>query len=215
MSRDRENRQRYLNDHFRYDHPFNRQYDQTVREQRQYVDLQPAITPQAGRLLAFLIRLMNAKRVLELGTSIGYSAHWLASALETTDGKLITVDNHPRTVKEAKTRFENSGLSDRIELIQSDVEKVIPTLARPFDLIFVDCGKAFYPSILKELYPLLKVGGVLAVDDTLFALEPQAREGLVQKVEEFNRLLNEDPRFYSLMLDIGHGLTLAVKQELK
>ena len=195
----------------KYDNNFLSDFDKNSREQRQYKDLQPSVDPQSGHLLSFLVRLIGAKRVLEFGTSIGYSSIWLASALKESGGKLITVDNHPRTSIEAKQNFSSSGLDSFINFKNEDAQSVIEYVKPPFDLIFMDCGKSLYPKFLDKFHFLLRKGGVLAVDDTLFPVEVGVRENLVKYVEEFNLMLKNDSRFYCVTLDIGHGLTLAYK----
>jgi len=194
-----------------YDNAFLADFDKNSRKQREYVDLQPSVDPQSGHLLSFIVRLIGAKRVLELGTSIGYSAIWLASALKESGGELVTIDNHPRTSIEARENFKSSGLDGYINFINEDAEVAIDGLEPGFDLIFMDCGKALYPLLLDKFHSLLRVGGVLAVDDTLFPVEHGVRKSLTEKVDSFNQQLKSDCRFYSVVLDIGHGLTLAYK----
>lgn len=223
MDVDESDRLGYLMKLFEYDHPFNESYDSLTRESREYVDLQPAADPCSGRLLAFLVRLIGAKRVLELGTSIGYSAHWIAGALDVTDGELVTVDSHLRTGVEARRNFEGSGLAGRIRFINEDAVESLQKLKGEieadkrdgvdsrFNLIFMDCGKSLYPLLLDDFYLLLMDGGLLVVDDTLFPVERGVRSSLAEKVNQFNQFLKADRRFYSVVLNVGHGLTLAWK----
>ncbi len=217
---DFESRQDYLTSIFQYDHPFNENYDKVTREERQYVDLQPAVSPTTGRFLSFLVRLTQAKRVLEVGTSVGYSAHWIASALEQTGGKLVTVDNHERTAAEAKANFQKSGLQHRIEFYQEDATEFVRGLSRQigeegeglFDIVLMDCAKKLYLPLLDDFHTLLKVGGLLAYDDTLIAWEKETRPGITKKILEFNAAIAKDNRFYTVNLPIGHGLTLLYKK---
>lgn len=204
----------YLTSLFRYDFEFNRMYDETMRKEREGVDLQPAITPQAGKLLAFLLKGVNAKRVLEIGTGIGYSSHWLAGVLLRNGGKLVTVDSHHRTPQEAKKHFVESGVDGVVEMLHLEAERVLPSFPDgSFDFILQDGGKSFYLPLYDECYRLLKKGGIWAVDDVLFPFEEKARESQQEKIRLFNEKLAKDERYYTITLDIGHGLTLAIKEQ--
>lgn len=207
-------RQHYIDSLFRYDFEFNRLYDESLRQQREGVDLQPSITPQAGKLLALLIKSADVKLALEIGTGLGYSSHWLAGALKDQGGRLITIDNHHRTPAEAKRYLSSSGLSAAVEQLCLEAKEALVQFPdEQFDLIFQDGGKALYLPLYEECYRLLKVGGILAVDDVLFPFEEQARASQKEKVDRFNQRLAADERFYTVTLDIGHGLSLAIKEK--
>jgi predicted O-methyltransferase YrrM len=179
-------------------------------------DIQPFVEMEAARLISLLIRLTGAKKVLELGTGIAYSTIWLGEAVRETGGSLISVDNHLRTGVEAAENIRSAGLGGVVELISGNAEEVVPAMAGvapgSFDLIFQDCGKYLYPLLYENIYLLLKPGGLLITDDTLFSVTEGIRKGLGRYTDDYNAKLFSDPRYYSTLLPVGHGLAVSLKQ---
>lgn len=212
MDSNQQDKTHYINSLISYDCEFTAYYDK-IEKSRHYVDLQPAITKGAGKLLSLLVRLINAKQVLEIGTAVGYSSHWIVSGLQKTGGHLITIDNHQRTSKEALQNFENSKIDDYVEFINEDAQDVLPALASNyFDIVFLDCSKALYTPLYNQIYRILKKGGLFVIDDTLISFQSTVRDSLKKSVEFFNATLAKDGNYYSTVVDIGHGLTLAIKE---
>ncbi len=174
-------------------------------------DIQPSIEPEAGRFLGLLIRLTGAKRVLEIGSGVGYSALWLGEAVRETGGKVTTVDNHARTHKEVVGNIRESGLEEYVESILGDAKEVIPSLSPGWDIIFQDGGKYLYPFLYETTVSLLKKGGLLVADDTLFKVNKSVRRGLGEYTHQYNRMVFADKRFYSVILPVGHGMTISYK----
>ncbi|MBO7430820.1 MAG: class I SAM-dependent methyltransferase [Spirochaetia bacterium] len=177
-------------------------------------DIQAPVEPEIGRFLAFLVKMTGAKRVLELGTGVGNSAIWLAEALKEQDGMLYTVDNHPRTWTEACENIEKSGLKDTITMIHSDADEAVRMLREQnleFDIVFQDCAKYIYTVIYEDVAALVRKGGIIVADDTMFPVCQNIRENLGRHMDRYNRQIFADKRFFSTMLPIGHGMTLSWK----
>lgn len=193
--------------------PFFSEYEEKNRK-REYEDLQPAILSSVGALLSILIKATKSKRILEIGTSVGYSTHWLALAAKSSRGKVTTIDNHERTSVEAKSNFKKSKIERYINFIVDDCTLVLPKFkSNSFDFIFLDCSKAIYLNIYDDLARILRGGGILAVDDVLFSYLQNARESQKEKITAFNKRLFDDARFSTTTLDVGHGLTIAYKEK--
>ena len=178
-------------------------------------DIQAPVEPEIGRFLAFLVKMTGAKRVLELGTGVGNSAIWLAEALKEQDGMLYTVDNHPRTWAEACQNIEKSGLKDTITMIHSDADEAVRMLREQnleFDIVFQDCAKYIYTVIYEDVAALVRKGGIIVADDTMFPVCQNIRENLGRHMDRYNRQIFADKRFFSTMLPIGHGMTLSWKK---
>ena len=178
-------------------------------------DIQAPVEPEIGRFLAFLIRMTAAKKVLELGTGVGNSTIWLAEAVKEIGGNVTTVDNHPRTWKEACGNIEKSGLKDYVVMIHSDVDEATRLLKEEgavFDIIFQDCGKYTYTVIYEDVAALVRKGGIIVADDTLFPVCQGVRPNLGRHMDRYNRLVFADQRFFSTLLPVGHGLTLSWKK---
>jgi caffeoyl-CoA O-methyltransferase len=112
-----------------------------------------------GKVLYDIIVKNNYKKALEIGTSTGHSATWIAWALSKTGGKLITIEINERRHKEALANFEEAGLSDYIDARLADAHILVEELEGPFDFVFSDADKDWYTNYFKALAPKLTVGG--------------------------------------------------------
>ena len=175
-------------------------------------DVQPAVEPEIGGFLSLLVRLTSSKRVLELGTSNGCSALYMLPAISENGGRLISIDSKERLHKEAQANISAAGFADIAELIFGDAEDAVSSLEPGFDMIFQDCGKYLYPKLHNSLVEILKPGGFIVADDTLFSFEPDVRVNLGRHTDRYNRMVFDDPRLDSSILPIGHGLTISVKK---
>ncbi len=184
--------------------------DRIAFENNQRNDVQPTIEPETGRLLELLIRLTDAKRVLELGTSNGCSALWMLKALKETGGSLITIDSKERLHLEAVKNFKEEGF-DNVTAILGDAEEELKKLEPGFDIIFQDCGKYLYPRLLDRSISLLRRGGLIVADDTLFKTNPDVRSNLGRHTDEYNNAVFKCSRLLSSIIPVGHGLTISYK----
>ncbi len=119
------------------------------------------VAREEGRFLNLLVKMTGARRVLELGTSNGYSALWLASALEQTGGRLTTVEISPERVKEARENLARAGLAGRVTFLEGDAHEIVRTLEGPFDVVFIDADMGRDLDYFNVLFPRLSPGGVM------------------------------------------------------
>lgn len=130
------------------------------RNRRRWRDMN---VPQAdGQRLHDLVVENGYTRALEIGTSTGHSAIWIAWALSKTGGRLITVEIDRRRYEEAVRNFEEAGLSRFIDARLADAHELVPQLEGPFDFVFVDADKDWYTRYFRAVFPKLEVGGCLA-----------------------------------------------------
>lgn len=115
-----------------------------------------------GRILFETIINHNYKKALEIGTSTGHSAIWIAWALSKTGGKLITIEIDESRYREALANFKQAGLDHLIDARRADAHKLVPELAGPFDFVFCDADKDWYKNYFVALMPKLLVGGCFA-----------------------------------------------------
>ncbi|MFB0566100.1 MAG: O-methyltransferase [Candidatus Aminicenantaceae bacterium] len=120
------------------------------------------VSERDGRILHDLILKHNYKKALDIGTSTGHSAIWIAWALSKTGGKLITIEINEWRYKKALTNFREAGLSDYIDARLADAHELVPKLEGPFDFVFCDADKDWYINYLKDVLPKLEVGGCFA-----------------------------------------------------
>ncbi len=160
------------------------------------------VTRDTGELLAVLVRATAARRVLEVGTSNGYSTLWLAEAARDTGGAVVTVESAPHKLSLAKLNFERSGLPG-ITLVPDDAGRFLQQ-ADPcaFDLVFLDSERSEYANWWPDVRRVLRSGGLLVVDNATshgHELVP-----LVNAVQA-------DPEFSNCLVPVGKGEFLAVK----
>src|SRR6058998_1095769 len=124
------------------------------------------ITRDTGEFLSVLVQATSARRVLEIGTSNGYSTLWLASAVRATGGAVTTVEISDYKIGLAKATFARSGLAACITLVQDDAGRLLQRSADgAFDLVFLDSERSAYPEWWPDLKRVLRPGGLLVVDN--------------------------------------------------
>jgi len=163
-----------------------------------------------GGLLAMLVAITGARRVLEIGTFTGYSALAMAAALP-ADGRIITCELNPEHAEQAKANFDASPHGSRIELRVGPALDTIRSLEGPFDFVFIDADKPGYASYYQAALPLLAPRGFIAADNTLWSgqvLDPEPSEASTAALKAFNDLVANDPRVTCVMLTVRDGLTL-------
>ena len=114
-----------------------------------------------GRLLRVLVESINAKHVVEIGTSNGYSGIWLGLALRATGGKLTTYEIDARRAALARYNFKRAGFDHLVTLVEGDAHDEVTRLKEPIDLLFIDADKAGYLDYLNKLLPLVRPGGLI------------------------------------------------------
>ena len=178
----------------------------------------PIVDPQSGALLHALVRASHAGRVLEIGTAVGYSGLWIATALP-ADGMLITLERDRARAETARAHFTAAGITDRVTVMVGDASQYLHKVAGPFDVIFQDGDKASYEPLLDRLVGLLRPGGVLVTDNVLWSGEvipgyvnPPARNAAdTTAIAAYNQTLANDARLFTTFLPIGDGVALSVK----
>jgi predicted O-methyltransferase YrrM len=181
-----------------------------TEQERTRANVRPSIGPEVGQFLGLLVRLVQAKRVLEFGTSLGYSAIWLGEALRNTGGRLISIEREEELYRQAQKNLAEAGLSEVVDLVLGDARTVVESLQGPFDLIFQDSDKRLYPVLLEKCIELTRDHGLIVVDDALF--KPLGRPDSVSApIHSYNQKAFSDERLYSTILPVGDGLTISVK----
>jgi predicted O-methyltransferase YrrM len=161
------------------------------------------ITRDTGEFLSVLVQATSARRVLEIGSSNGYSTLWLASAARATGGAVTTVELSAYKVGLARQNFSRSGLASAITLLQDDAGQVLKrAVDASFDLVFLDSERPEYPGWWPHLKRVLRPGGLLVVDNATSHPEQMA---------PFVALVKADADFTTSLVPIGNGEFLAVK----
>lgn len=177
-------------------------------------NIPPSIDKDVTRFLNLLLRCRQPRRVLEIGTSNGYSIVSMAQIVQRYGGRITTMKDDEPAARQARQNFERAGVEGVIEQVQGDVIKILPALHEEFDFILLDVDKDLYPLLLSECIRLLSKDGFLAAADTLFPVIEldEERQCLVEPVAIFNQMIAAHPQLQSTILPIGDGMTLAVKK---
>jgi predicted O-methyltransferase YrrM len=178
----------------------------------------PLVYPDTGALLHTLARSCGARRILEIGTAIGYSTLWMATALP-PDGALVTMEYDAARAARAREHFAAAGYADRISAIVGDATRFLHKVAGPFDLIFQDSDKKLYEPMLDRLVELLRPGGLLVADNVLwngevipgYVTDKKYSEEDTAAIISFSQTIANDPRLYTSFLQVGDGVSVSVK----
>jgi predicted O-methyltransferase YrrM len=179
----------------------------------------PLIDAEVGLLLRVLAMAIGAKRILEIGTAIGYSGIWLAGALP-VDGMLVTLEMDQARARVARENFARAALADRVSVVVGDAQRMLAKVSGPFDLIFQDGDKKLYTPLLDRLVALLRPGGLLITDNVLwdgevvpgFKNAPERNADDTRAIAEYNERLNAHPELVTATVPLRDGVAIAVKR---
>lgn len=171
----------------------------------------PIIGPLVGRFLHILARTSRAKRILEIGTAIGYSAIWFGLAVKQQKGKIITIEIDQNTAKEARRNIARAGLQKTVEVINGDGMKVIPKLKGKFDIVFIDDSKENYPKYLEMCINRLNKNGLLIADNALWGGQVllESKSDDAEAIAKFNELLMK--KMQSVIIPARDGVAIGIR----
>lgn len=177
------------------------------------------ISPEQGQFMALLVQMLGARRCLEVGVFTGYSSLSVALALP-ADGSVVACDVSEEWTKVARGFWARAGVAGKIDLRLAPAVETLDRLlaegqAESFDFAFIDADKANYLAYYDRCLQLLRRGGLIAVDNTLWSgrvADPEVTDADTQAIRELNAFLHRDERVSLSMLPVGDGLTLALKR---
>jgi caffeoyl-CoA O-methyltransferase len=175
------------------------------------------VAPEEGALLALLVRLLRARRVLEVGTYTGYSSTAMALALP-ADGRLVCCDVSREWTDIARAAWAEAGVADRIELNLAPALETLDRLVADggegtFDLAFIDADKPGYDGYYERALRLVRPGGVIAIDNVLWGgrvADPSVQDASTSAIRALNDKIAADERVDPVLTTVGDGLTLAL-----
>jgi caffeoyl-CoA O-methyltransferase len=156
-----------------------------------------------GRLLRILTEATNAKNVVEIGTSNGYSALWICLGLQTTGGHLITHEIDPASAAMARANFRRAGVEHLVTVVVGDAHETVSRLKGPIDLLFIDADKAGYLDYLNRLLPLVRPGGLILADNM----------NRPRPAPDFVKAITSNPNLETVFLNMqSTGISLSLKK---
>jgi len=170
-----------------------------------------AITKETGELLNMILRLKNAKNMLEVGMSTGYSTIWCAEAISVQSGKIITIEQNPSKIKRAKENFQKAGVIDTITIKEGLAMQILTELSLQqrykdfFDFVLIDADKENVKEYFDLIFPMVSVGGVIVTDNMLYP------EKFRQDMKKFSDYLRENPKLRTITSPIGNGEEITIK----
>ncbi len=152
-----------------------------------------------GRMLRLLTETADAKSVVEIGTSTGYSGLWFCLALQSTGGKLTTFEIDHERAELAKEHFRKAGVAQLTTVVEGNAHQNVARLAAPIDIVFIDADKEGYVDYLNKLLPLVRPGGLILADN-------------VESAPEYVRAVSENSELETLYYNDGRGLGISLKK---
>jgi len=174
------------------------------------------IAPEQGQFMQMLVRLTGARRAIEVGVFTGYSSLAVMLAMP-KDARLLALDVSEEFTAIARRHWQAAGVADRIELVIAPARgtldaRIAAGESGRYDFAFIDADKGGYLAYYERLMKLVRPGGLIAVDNTLWSgdvADPENRDSDTVALREFNDILHKDPRIELALLPVGDGLTLA------
>ena len=157
---------------------------------------------------------MKPKRILEIGTAVGYSAICFSEYLS-EDGEIDTIERDEERIIEAKANIEKVGVSNKINIYSGDAVEILPTLNNKYDVVFIDAAKGKYPFFLKEALRMLDTHGVILADNILYKgyvmsdYNKHKQRTAVRNLREYIKEVTENPDIETEILEVGDGLAVS------
>lgn len=172
---------------------------------------QPIADPEVAQLMRGLVRMKRPRRLLEIGTNIGYSVIVLGRECE-AESVIETIEIDHNTLATARRFVGEAQLACRVVFHEGEALEVIPRLAGPFDFVFIDCVKTEYGDYLDAIFPRLERGAVIVCDNLLWKgrVAEDAHDAATDALRAFNKRIASDPRLTTSILALGDGTGVSV-----
>lgn len=173
----------------------------------------PILMDETLEVILKILEEEKPKRLLEIGTAVGYSAICFAQKLE-SDAIIDTIEIDENRAIEAKENIKKMKMENMINIIQGNAVDILPTIQGEYDIVFIDAAKGKYPVFLKEAYRLLRNEGIILADNVLYKgyvlsdYNKHKQRTAVNHLREYIKEIDENPNFESKLLEVGDGLAI-------
>lgn len=178
----------------------------------------PIVQKETGVFLEFMTSMKKPKRILELGTAIGFSSILMYEAAG-TEPEILTIERDEKMIELANVNLNKFNLSDKIKIEQGDCLEVLEKLEEPFDLIFMDAGKGHYNHFLPHCLRLLKEDGIIVADNVLFRgmvaskeLVKRRKRTIVKRMRTYLELVTGDKTLITSVIPMGDGIAVTKRR---
>ena len=174
----------------------------------------PIIMDDTLEVVDKILKEVKPKRILEIGTAVGYSAICFSEYLS-EDGQIDTIERDEERIIEAKSNIEKVGVSNKINIYSGDAVEILPTLNNKYDVVFIDAAKGKYPFFLKEALRMLNTRGVILADNILYKgyvmsdYNKHKQRTAVRNLREYIKEVTENPDIETEILEVGDGLAVS------
>ena len=174
----------------------------------------PIIMDDTLKVVDKILKEVKPKRILEIGTAVGYSAICFSEYLS-EDGQIDTIERDEERIIEAKSNIEKVGVSNKINIYSGDAVEILHTLNNKYDVVFIDAAKGKYPFFLKEALRMLDTHGVILADNILYKgyvmsdYNKHKQRTAVRNLREYIKEVTENPNIETEILEVGDGLAVS------
>lgn len=174
----------------------------------------PIIMDDTLEIMAKYLKNIKPKRILEIGTAVGYSAMCFSEYLE-ENGVIDTIERDEERIKEAKVNIQAVGVEDKINIYEGDAVEILPTLEEKYDVVFIDAAKGKYPFFLKESIRMINKNGIIFADNILYKgyvmsdYNKHKQRTAVRNLREYIKEVTENPNIETEILEVGDGLAIS------
>ena len=174
----------------------------------------PIIMDDTLEVVDGILTELKPKRILEIGTAVGYSAICFSEYLQ-KGGKIDTIERDRERIEEAKKNIEKVGVADKITIYEGDAVEILPTLNNQYDVVFIDAAKGKYPFFLKEALRMINKNGIILADNILYKgyvmsdYNKHKQRTAVRNLREYVKEVTENPNIETEILEVGDGLAIS------
>lgn len=176
----------------------------------------PIIMDDTLEVIAKILIEKKPKKILEIGTAVGYSAICFSEYL-TESGRIDTIERDKEREDEAKENIKKVGVEDKIRLYEGDAVEILPTLNEKYDVVFIDAAKGKYPFFLEQALRMLKDDGIILADNILYKgyvmsdYNKHKQRTAVTHLRQYIKEITENPELETKILEVGDGLAISRK----
>ena len=174
----------------------------------------PIIMDDTLEVIEEKLKDIEVKRLLEIGTAVGYSAMCFSQFLD-EDGKIDTIERDTERVTEARENIKKVEVAEKINIIEGDAVEILPKMNEKYDVVFIDAAKGKYPFFLKEALRMLKPNGIIFADNILYKgyvmsdYNKHKQRTAVRNLREYIKEISENPNLETEILEVGDGLAIS------